>query len=80
MLASGHWQTTGSTPEATVNARLAVDIKRKGRNSLFQRTDQKVFALREWGLPVYAPLRRIDWRARRREKKRGTVVKEPMEP
>jgi restriction system protein len=53
MLAQGLWQTKGETPEATINARLAVDIKMHGMHSLFQRTDRGVFALRAWELPAY---------------------------
>jgi restriction system protein len=44
------WITEGKTPEATINARQAVDIKRKGNKSRFLRTEPGVFALREWGL------------------------------
>lgn len=48
--ARGLWQSEGATPEATVNARIAVDIKTHGNESLFQRTDRGIFALRVWGL------------------------------
>jgi restriction system protein len=48
LLQQGLWSTTGQTPEATVNAQLAVDIKRRGEASLFQRADKGVFALRAW--------------------------------
>lgn len=44
------WQTEGQTPEATINARLAVDIKKLGSLSRFMRTEPGVFALRGWGL------------------------------
>ncbi len=44
------WKTEGKTPEATINARLAVDIKKNGSLSRFMRTEPGVFALREWGL------------------------------
>ena len=50
ILENGLWQTDGKTPQATVNAQLAMDIKRRGRKSRFQRTDRGVFALRAWGL------------------------------
>ncbi len=49
VLEGGFWSTTGKTPEATVNPQLAVDIKRRGEQSLFRRTEQGVFALRAWG-------------------------------
>jgi restriction system protein len=42
------WTTTGQTPDATVNARLAVDIKQRGEASKFRRADKGVFALRAW--------------------------------
>lgn len=53
MLDRGLWTTQGKTPEATVNAYLASDIKDNGSSSLFQRTTRGVFALRSWGLPEY---------------------------
>lgn len=57
VLETGLWTTKGKTPEATVHARLAVDIQRKGAQSAFQRTGRGTFALREWGLPEYTPKR-----------------------
>lgn len=53
MLDQELWQTEGETPDATVNARIAVDIKEHGTHSLFQRTGRGVFALRAWGLPEF---------------------------
>jgi restriction system protein len=53
MLDRGLWQTDGETPDATINAKIAVDIKQYGTHSLFQRTDKGVFALRAWGLPEF---------------------------
>jgi restriction system protein len=53
VLTKAYWRTTGKTPTATINARLAVDIKSKGAKSKFQRTDPNLFALRAWGLPEY---------------------------
>lgn len=50
VLQRGLWTTTGRTPDATVNAQLAVDIKRRGEGSVFRRTDKGVFALRAWGI------------------------------
>jgi restriction system protein len=47
------WASKGHTPDATINAQLAVDIKERGADSAFQRTNKGVFALREWGLPEY---------------------------
>ena len=32
------WATDGKTPEATINALLSVDVKKKGSHSRFQRT------------------------------------------
>src|SRR5258708_28997035 len=47
------WRTSGKTPDATVGAELAVDIKRRGPASRFQRTGRGLIALRAWGLPEY---------------------------
>lgn len=41
------WESDGKTPEATVNAALAVDIKRHGDRSSFVRVSPGVFALRD---------------------------------
>ncbi|MDF7801289.1 HTH domain-containing protein [Pontiellaceae bacterium B1224] len=46
-LKSGLWSTAGKTPEATVNARLAVDIKRNGKASRFARYGRGVFGLNQ---------------------------------
>jgi restriction system protein len=53
ILKQGLWQTEGKTPEATINARIAVDISEQGQASRFQRTDKGTFALRRCGLPEY---------------------------
>ena len=53
-LEKGLWQTEGLTPDATIHARLAVDIKDLGAGSRFQRTGPGLFALRKWGLPEVA--------------------------
>lgn len=39
------WQCTGKTPEATINAQLAVSIKRNGQASAFRRAGRGIFAL-----------------------------------
>lgn len=53
MIDRGLWQTDGKTPDATVNATIAVDIKQNGTHSLFQRTDKGVYTLRDCGLPEF---------------------------
>lgn len=53
MLETGYWSSSGQTPEATVNAQLAVSIQQKGDASPFQRVEPGVYALREWGLSEY---------------------------
>lgn len=53
-------QTDGKTPEATLNAILAVDIKQRGKNSRFVRIRPGVFALRDWNLPERAGLPETD--------------------
>ena len=45
ILSQGLWHTSGKTPEETVNARLAVDIKSKGAASLFTRPSPGHYAL-----------------------------------
>lgn len=44
---TGLWETNGKTPEATVGARLYVDIKEKGEQSLFIQFSPSTFALRK---------------------------------
>lgn len=53
ILDQGLWSTTGKTPEATVGARLYMDIKRNGVNSHFQQVGIGLFALRAWAMPEY---------------------------
>lgn len=48
------WQTSGQTPEATIEARIAVDIKEHGTSSHLQRVAKRTFALRSWHLPEYS--------------------------
>lgn len=52
------WPTEGKTPEATLGAQLGLEISQRGDKSRFQRTDGGTFALREWGLPEYVPVRK----------------------
>ncbi|MGC9455825.1 MAG: HTH domain-containing protein [Phycisphaerae bacterium] len=44
-LKQGYWQTDGRTPEATLNAQIAVDIKKHGDASPFRRISRGVFSL-----------------------------------
>ena len=39
------WQCSGKTPEATINAQLAVNIKKNGKASPFRRAGRGIFAL-----------------------------------
>jgi restriction system protein len=57
-LTQGLLATTGATPDATMAAQLAVDIRDCGTASRFQRTARGVFALRSWGLPEQTVARR----------------------
>jgi restriction system protein len=50
ILKTGLWQTRGKTPRATVNAQLAVDVKKHGPCSRFQRMGSGMYGLRAWGL------------------------------
>jgi len=45
VLAAGLWKTEGKTPDATVNARLAVDVKKNGPASAFRRAGRGVFGV-----------------------------------
>lgn len=45
ILSAKLWTTNGKTPEATINAQLSVDVKRKGVVSAFRRAGHGVFAL-----------------------------------
>lgn len=45
VLSAGLWKTEGKTPAATINARLAVDVKMNGAASAFRRVGRGVFAL-----------------------------------
>jgi restriction system protein len=49
IISQNYWQTEGKTPDQTVNARICVDIKKKGDNSRFVRIAPGVFGLRFWG-------------------------------
>ncbi len=50
MLERRLWTTEGETPDATVSARLAVDIKQNGENSDFRRTKPGYYELNRDGL------------------------------
>jgi len=52
LLARGLWSTTGKTPAATVNARIAVDVKMKGTESRFVRVKPGVFAVAQEAVAV----------------------------
>lgn len=47
------WSSEGKTPDATVGARIYVDIKTHGVKSRFQLAGKNLFALRSWNLPEY---------------------------
>ena len=59
ILEKGLCQTEGKTFDATVNARLAVDVKTKSKKSRFQRSGKGVFALRAWNLPEYKGKKKV---------------------
>jgi restriction system protein len=44
-VAEGHWETTGKTPWATMNARLSTDLGRNGENSRFRRVAPGIYSL-----------------------------------
>jgi restriction system protein len=45
ILAGKLWRSSGKTPEATINAQLAVNIKKNGKASAFRRAGRGIFAL-----------------------------------
>ena len=47
ILSQGLWTTKGKTPSATVNAQLAMAIKRDGVTSIFNRTGRGIFTLNQ---------------------------------
>ena len=60
ILDKGLWQTSGLTPEATVSARIAVNINEFGQLSRFQRVEPGTYALRKWGMTDYVSQRNED--------------------
>ena len=48
-------ETSGKTPDATLNALLGTDIKVNAEKSRFMRTARGIFGLREWELEEYVP-------------------------
>jgi len=59
LIEAGLWTSSGKTPAATVEARLAVDIKKLGEGSRFIRTAPGSFALRDGGTPAPIPTRSV---------------------
>lgn len=55
MLAKGYWSTRGLTPEATVQARLAMDIKTRAGTSAFVRSAPGCYGLRGQVVEASAP-------------------------
>jgi restriction system protein len=55
VLAQGLWESEGKTPAATINARLAVDVKKNGPASPFRRAGRGIFALNTAGPPGWPP-------------------------
>jgi restriction system protein len=47
IIEKGLWQTSGKTPDATIEAAINIDIKRNGNNSRFSRVAKGTFALNE---------------------------------
>src|SRR6266511_1885405 len=54
MLDQGLWKSAGKTPGATVDARIAVDIKTNGAASRFQRVGRSIFTINDNGAPPAA--------------------------
>jgi len=47
MLGKGYWKTDGKTPEATIYSAIAREIKAKGDNARFCKTERGKFILAE---------------------------------
>ena len=77
VLASRLWTTTGKTPAKTIEARLCMDIRTKGNESLFVRVAPRVFGLRELGhQPMHAkPTREPQGMPVRNAKRRPTKMR-----
>jgi len=45
--------SSGKTPEKSMGARLSIEMRKKGSQSIFQRVGSNRSSLREWGLPEY---------------------------
>ncbi len=45
VLDGGLWETDGKTPQATINAQLAVDVKRNGKASAFRRAGRGMYGV-----------------------------------
>jgi restriction system protein len=45
MLQKGYWETGGKTPEATINAAIAREIKAKGDTARFRKVQRGLFTL-----------------------------------
>ena len=52
ILSQGYYSTDGATPAATVNAQIAVSIKRKADHSPFIRVGKGIFALKNQNIPA----------------------------
>lgn len=48
VLSQGLWTSTGKTPQATIEARLAVEVSRNGDGSRFVRPAPRTYGLRSW--------------------------------
>ncbi len=83
MLEQDLWVTAGKTPEATVHARLCVDLKTKGAASRFVRTDRATFGLNPAAanapLPAPQPPRSQAPRPRRADVQPTLLPPEPQQ-
>jgi restriction system protein len=52
ILKQGYWETHGKTPEATINAQIAVSIKHHGSQSPFRRVGRGTFELNSSTMPA----------------------------
>jgi restriction system protein len=83
MFAQNLWVTAGKTPDATVHARLCVDLKKKGTDSRFVRTGKATFGLNPTAAtprtPAPKPPRRQAARPRRADVQPTLLPPEPQQ-
>ena len=50
----GYWSKKGKAPESILNSEIALELRRHGKRSRFQRVGPGIYGLREWGIEEYS--------------------------